>query len=311
MDLPSDEILLRDPLKEWAERVRRAREARIEAHALVRESKDYQDAWKYIRRITLDFLNGLRVCRLMSTRAPKIYEEMLVFRLLDDLIQSALSTWPLIENGFLNQVKREMRYMVESSVKNLYVDQQLPNAMLQDRVTFLHDKVDRSSISMAGQIQLGGFDANKAKEFTDELADLYYKACAYIHPSKRQIEEQLALAEDGRAYGFETADELREVGRLLFRLYDMVLVLIFSGLGIGLAGDVFVNVLDERTDWRYHKGKYVKLLSSFFNYKVERQNAEEHRTHIDQTRELVKAMESYRKSREAKSSQDSHCEEAT
>ena len=59
---------------------------------------------------------------------------------------------------------------------------------------------------------------------------------------------------------------------LLSQLYDMTIVMHFNTLGMGLAGDVFVNVLDDKKYWPFHKTKFVKLLSSYFDYKHERQN---------------------------------------
>ena len=50
----------------------------------------------------------------------------------------------------------------------------------------------------------------------------------------------------------------------------MVLVLIFHGLGLGLAGDVFTVALDDIQTWKFHKGKYVSTLAKYFDYKVER-----------------------------------------
>ncbi len=38
-----------------------------------------------------------------------------------------------------------------------------------------------------------------------------------------------------------------------------------------MSGDVFIQVLDENTKWKYHKGKYTKEYSKKFDYKHERQ----------------------------------------
>ena len=109
-----------------------------------------------------------------------------------------------------------------------------------------------------------------AKEFCDELTDVYYKQCAYIHPSQRQIEELVARAESGKPLGFDTAAELRKIGQLMFRLYDMLLILHFHGVGLGLAGDILVQCFDDEPKWKFHKGKYTRRISSYFDYKAER-----------------------------------------
>ena len=100
---------------------------------------------------------------------------------------------------------------------------------------------------------------------------MYGRLCAYIHPSKHQIEERITRDEKGVYLGYETAKELRQITREVFRLCDIVLVFVFHGLGLGLAGDVFVYALDDHRDWKFHRGKYVRILSKYFDYKFERQ----------------------------------------
>lgn len=120
------------------------------------------------------------------------------------------------------------------------------------------------------QLKLHLFHPDDAKQFIDELYDAYRECCAYVHVSRRQIEERLQLAENGRSLGFETAEQLRKIGRLMFRVYDMALALYFHGYGASMTGDVFVTVLDDLPSWKFHKGKYVKIVSAYYDYKHER-----------------------------------------
>lgn len=265
-----------DPLRELLERQKLEHEERIAKQDALMESPEYQQEVKYSSRFTWDFLNALRICWFYSSRGGSIYENSLVIRSTDDLVQSTLAASSLLQNGMHTPIKRELRYLIESSVKNLYVDQQMqgrkPLPSLAERLDFLHVHVDRSSIDMREHLQLAAFDAPTQKQFIDELNDVYRDCCAYVHPSRRQIEERLDLAEQGRSSGFETAEELRSIARLMFRVYDMALTLYFHGFGLSMTGDVFINGFDDRPDWKFHKGKYVKLVSSHFDYKVERKS---------------------------------------
>ena len=259
-----------DPLKELAEQVRKQRQEMAESHQKVLESPEYQAEWKHIEGATFHFIQAVHACFMMSRRAPDIYDQMLMFRLTDDLLQSCIATLFLIQNGMHNPAAREIRFMIESGVKQLFVDQQKSSQTFDEKLRFLHEEVNHSSISMVSELKLEAFDTASKKEFCDELTDVYYKQCAYIHPSQRQIEEMVAHAESGKPLGYKTADELRTIGRLMFRLYDMLLVLHFHGIGLGLAGDVLVEWFDDEPKWKFHKGKYTKRLSSYFDYKVER-----------------------------------------
>jgi hypothetical protein len=255
---------------DYFESVKKAREERIEAHEKVLASPAYQGEWRFFERMTFDFLQAIQACFLMSRRAPQIYDEMLVFRLTDDLIQSSLATYSLVASGIHNTVAREMRFMIESGVKQLYVDQQRPNESFTEKLRFLHEEVDSSAISMVEHLSLPGLEEASKKEFCDELRDVYYKQCAYIHPSRKQFEEMVARAKAGKPIGFESSTELRNISSLVFRVFDMLLAIHFHGLGLGLAGDVLVQCFDPDEKWKFHKGKYTKRLSSYFDYKAER-----------------------------------------
>ena len=106
----------------------------------------------------------------------------------------------------------------------------------------------------------------------DEIRSTYAELCRYVHRSPAQIRETLRAFEDGVFLGFETADQLDAFVKLLARVYDLLLVMHFNALGMSLTGDVFVHILDEDEKWPFHKTKFVKLLSTYFDYKSERQN---------------------------------------
>jgi hypothetical protein len=106
----------------------------------------------------------------------------------------------------------------------------------------------------------------------DDIRGTYSDLCKYVHRSPQQIRETLLQFERGIFLGFETADQLEVFVRLLARVYDLLLVMHFNALGMALTGDVFVHALDSDEKWPFHKTKFVKLLSGYFDYKSERQN---------------------------------------
>lgn len=250
-----------------------AHAARVQEHTEVTASADYQNEVKFISRMTGDLVALLKLCMIYSTRAGEYSENSIVVRSTEDLAQSVLAAWNLVQDGLINPVKRELRYVIESQVKYLFVDQQTetgkPVTTLDERLEYLQANVD-SSIDVRQQLRLRLFHSDDAKQFIDELYDAYRECCAYVHVSRRQIEERLQSAENGRSLGFETADELRQIGRLMFRVYDMALALYFHGYGESMTGDVFVAVLDDWPSWKFHKGKYVKIVSAYYDYKHER-----------------------------------------
>jgi hypothetical protein len=206
----------------------------------------------------------------MSTRAPHIYDEFLTFRFVDDTLQSAVAVWLLAKEGQLTAAKREMRYMLETATKHAYVDIKQMGKPLAEKIAFLTDQVPRSSVDFVDDFRLYSFTDAENKAFMDFIRSSYSSLCPYVHRSPQQIEETLRLLERGVAPAFETEREVEAFVRVLERLYDVVLVLQFNALGLGLSGDVFVHALDDISNWPYHKTPFVKLLSSALDYKCER-----------------------------------------
>lgn len=63
---------------------------------------------------------------------------------------------------------------------------------------------------------------------------------------------------------------LADINKLIFRAYDIILMMIFHGYGHSMSGDLFVQLFGDNIKWKFHKGKYVKDYSKNFDYKHER-----------------------------------------
>lgn len=241
----------------------------IRKHANLRESKAFQDQTKYLGRMTRDFLKTAQMIWFAATRDEAFVENSLVLRSIDDLNQSVVAMQTLVDQGMLSPVHREMRYLLESSVKNLYVDQKTPSGDFHQKVMFLHEQVPPSSISVVDELNLP-LDVESRRSLIADIKGMYSRACAYVHPSKTQIDERVRLASEEAYVGFERPQDLVQINKEIFRVYEAILVLMFSGLGTSFLGDLFILWLDEDQSWRFHKGKYMKSLSAIFDYKLER-----------------------------------------
>lgn len=93
----------------------------------------------------------------------------------------------------------------------------------------------------------------------------------YTHMSVKQLDERLKRAEEGEFIGFESPAIVRAFNKLLAQVYDLALTLLFEGIGPSFTGDVFVQVLDSKPDWKFHKGRFMADVSATFDYKAERQ----------------------------------------
>lgn len=235
-------------------------------HKTVMDSQQFKDGLKYLSDFSLDAINTIRTMRLYSFRASYIYEEFLSIKSSDDLLQSIVGIRELVVNGIHNMAKRELRYLLEMTTKYLVVDLEKMGSPLADKTAYLQSDIPNASIEVVDRITTP-FDPALDKQFKDEVKDIFYKACAYVHPSKKQLDEQLARYEKGATIGFETAKMLADLNQATFRVYDIILTMLFIGYGPSMSGDLFIEWFDEQPKWKFHKGKYVRVYSKLFDYK--------------------------------------------
>ncbi len=217
----------------------------------------FQEQLRYLSDFSWDAIQTIRILSFYSTRASHIYDKLLTIQVSDDLIQSIIPLRDLVVNGVHNMARREIRYLLETVVKYLVVDQEQIGKALTDKMAYLGTAIPNSSIEVVDRMTTP-FNPATDQEFKNEIKDLFYKACAYVHPSQRQIEEQIANYDKGNHLGFETTKMLGSITTLLFRTFDILLTLLFIGFGASMSKDLFEKLFNDEPKWKFHKGKYVK-----------------------------------------------------
>jgi hypothetical protein len=54
------------------------------------------------------------------------------------------------------------------------------------------------------------------------------------------------------------------MNKLTFKIYDLLLVVIFHCFGRKMSGDLFDNVFNENMNWKFHKGRHIKRYSKLY-----------------------------------------------
>lgn len=257
-----------DPVARAAE----ALEARIVEHESVRADPDFQAATTYTSSLVQDFVWAVQAASLYFTRYPE-NGKWLIQASIDDLIESAIAIFALGRHGIFNVGRRELRYMIESVVKAVYVDESVDGSVpLPERIAVAGDnsRVPRSSVEVLDGLPLRMLPNRDL--FTSAVKSSFGKLSGYVHISKPQLDERVRRVERGEFIGFESATTLRAFNELARQVFDLILVLVFEGVGPSFTGDLFVHLFDPRPEWKYHKGRFVSEVSTYFDYKSERQS---------------------------------------
>jgi hypothetical protein len=244
---------------------------RIEEHEETRSTERYQAAEVHLQRLIQDFASALHASWFAFTRYPES-KNWLLQNSADDLLESAIALPLLARDGVFNVARRELRYVLEASVKFVYVDQQVPaDSPLEDRMRFLGDttKVPRSSIAPIADTTIRMLQ--DPDQLRRAVKQSFGALSGYVHPSKKASQERMRHAQRGEFSGFEGPATLEAFTRLASQTLDLVLVMIFEGIGPAFTGDLFIQLFDERPEWKFHRTKFAKQVSAHFDYKLERQ----------------------------------------
>ena len=224
------------------------------------ESSDHcKQAQAHFQEIVAEYLATLKVVSIMALRLDPAGDKNVMLRLIDHAMESALAIKSLVENAFHRPARREMRFLLESSVRLLHADGGRPSGTLEEklelldsaRVTRLSDLVDDIDASIADSVR-----AN----LRSDVSDLYSFCCSYAHPSKALGDEFLQNSSKETFAGMDSAKELTRTAKQLFRIFDISLFCHFHALGLHLADDLFKSVYDKKADWPFRSGRYVSSL---------------------------------------------------
>jgi len=198
----------------------------------------------------------------------------LFWRFIDDLLASAMAIALLVREGVDSPARRELRFMLELVIRNLYVDTIFASrdTPLETRLAYVEHRLQQKDVELLAELRLSLID--DVSRFETVTKRLYGELSTYTHPSHEQMARRLDQAARGVYLGFETSTEFAAFNDLLERAYDVILVYVFEALGPSSTGDVFINVIDELRSWPFAATAFLPAISASYDYKQERQSKE-------------------------------------
>ncbi|MCA8088889.1 hypothetical protein [Burkholderia cenocepacia] len=238
----------------------------------LRTSEEYQDQLEFLRKTIHDFSETLTDCAFTASRWEQYYGAFLFQRHVDDILEAANMVQLAVELGALNSARRELRFILEVAVNTAYVDEERSTDSFEERVRFYRGKsVSKQNVDQVKKISLD-FLGNGRQKFAEHVVEAWVQASNYVHLTKRQVDEKLALREQGVEKGFETLDMLKNVVDEVHEVCSIVIVLAFNSIGQRATGSLLVDHLDDIDDWAFHASGYVALVDAYYDQKNERQH---------------------------------------
>jgi len=272
-----------DPMDAFR-RVAAERQARMDEHTAYRESEPFRAAVGRIDRVVMDYGVAINAIDLMATRYPPFFEERITLRIKQQFVESLVAIATAVKEGLYNPARRELRFLLEASVKTLWLDSGCPtvgdatNASPKPRPTTVDEKV--ASLDDLGRERFGEIvgslrfrlmdDAGSAA-YRQTAVSLYGRLSTHVHISSNIIARDLKGFDRDRDFGFETIADVNAIIDLARQVLDLALASHLEAFDEGLVGDIFTSLLDDMQRWSFHKTPLVAAVSRHFDYKAERQ----------------------------------------
>jgi hypothetical protein len=252
------------------EKSKRSLEKKIAEHKSLIQSAEYKEELNRLHLLTNDFTATIKACLLFTTRNKSYFDKCLFLHSAYDILETAIMIQMTVKEGARNPARRELRYLIELSVKTLFVDQEMPESSLENRLIYLKQKVKPSGISDVNRIRYFLLPEDAATTLRSNIIDSYARSSQYVHLSISQVNERLSLYEKGITLGFDDADELNKINDEIFEVYSLTLISLFHSIGRSNSGDLFEGVFSEMPQWSFHWHPLVAKIDEGYDQKAER-----------------------------------------
>ncbi|MBB4081158.1 hypothetical protein GGR28_003809 [Lewinella aquimaris] len=197
-------------------------------------------------------------------------ERNFFLRMVDDVTQSVIAIDILAKEGVVNTCLRELRYLIELSIKASIITQNTTKLKIGEQIEEYKKLLNSSNINPINDLKLKFFDETTEQEFKASVKRTYGLLCNYTHSSSVQITERIARSAAGRTIGFEGSEELSKLNDYIENIYSFVIVFIFNSVPDYVAGDYLVESDGSINPWYFKSSKFISKIDEKFDYKHER-----------------------------------------
>lgn len=217
------------------------------------------------------YLFGLQFIIGDTARDQYYFDNHLLSYTSQDFLQSAISLPVLVREGIHNVCRRELRFLLEMSVKLCRIQQEQPRSTVTAKLESLKGILDTTNISIQNQITFGLLPGSIRADFTQSVGRLYGEASQYVHLTRAQVLERIALVQAGRTSGMESAEDIEALNLMIARGLALSLVFLLHASPQYVAGDLLVQSDGSSLNWFFAGSKYIAAIDEGFDYKAERQ----------------------------------------
>lgn len=231
------------------------------------------EAEEKIRRtdeICRAYLFGLRFIIADTARSPTYFDNHLLSYASQDFLQTIVSLPILVKEGIHNVCRRELRFLLEMSIKLCRVQQEQENSKIATKLATLKDILDTTNISIQRQVKFDLLPEGIHAELRAEVGRFYGETSQYVHLTSGQILERIGMVDAGRTSGMESPEDIEALNLMIARGLSLSLVFLLHAVPRYVVGDLLVQSDGDSLDWFFAGSKYIAAMDEEFDYKHER-----------------------------------------
>lgn len=217
------------------------------------------------------YLAGLSFLIKDASRDPSFSDNHLLSFLAQDVLQSTISVVALATEGMLNVARRELRFLLEASIKICFVQRASYGSSVEDKLAEFDKVLSSQRISIKENLDLDMLPEGLRPAFAEEVGRLYGFSSAYVHLTPAQILASIGAAEAGVSAGKERPTDVEALNGIAERVMAASLVLLLHSVPSWVAGDWLVERDGASIDWHFMGSRFIAGIDSHFDYKHERQ----------------------------------------
>ncbi len=223
------------------------------------------------RQLCAGYINAVMFLALDASRDPTYGTNNLLVLAIEDHLEASVGLPEIAARGLVNTCRRELRFLLEASIKLCYAEHVLPNGSIDDKLASLHRELDSPNIGVRKQVALSLLPESERESFGDHVGRLYGETSRYVHLTIRQVQERDELARRGRDPLHPSAKVLGELLDLLHRVLAACFVYVAHAVPAFAVGDLLVKEDGLSHPWSLSRSRWIALLDEHFDYKHERQ----------------------------------------
>lgn len=221
--------------------------------------------------IIRSYLAGVSFIIRDTARDPDYLANHLLSYLAQDVLQSSISLITLAMEGLQSVAKRELRFLLEASVKICFVQQKSNRSTVAEKLRQFEKELSSQRMSIKQNLSLSMLPEDQRDGFAEEVGRVYGLTSSYVHLTPSQIRERIAAVDAGRTAGKESAADIETLNDLISRGLAVSLVLLFHSVPEYVAGDWLVEDDGATVNWYFLGSRFIAGMDSYFDYKHERQ----------------------------------------